>query len=1129
METSADEANTAFVDSAINGEGNPFVPTTATDRLDQIRTEVLTENTAQAVLKHLNALESNRLGMQSRWIWELLQNARDSAANSKQELVTSICRDEEGLTFRHNGASFRTPEIAHLIYHGSTKVEDPETIGKYGSGFLTTHLLSPAIEVSGQIDNGAEFRFCINRKLGTVQELKDSMDSAWDDFKSGSVNARLPDGFSTQFRYPVDQNMDPAMGAVKDGLAALKRCAPLVVAFNQEFLRIEVSVFGEITIFETSETVDLGVDGLRLVTVHETEGDTRRDHTYVVAQGGSTEVAVPIDASDNEQTCLPVGEIPRLFLGFPLIGTERFSFPGVINSQLFTPTENRDGLWLGQGDDDANRGNQEVFEEACSLLVQIMLHTTSSRTRNGYLLAQIPPIVEQYWLNAEWLRDCLAQRFVSEVRRASVMISECGQQCPQESVLPFAEDGSKVVELWGLTREVTDLRSKLPLICEASGWSDAVGSWAEISETDVTQFGEVIDGAGVTSFLEKWIEATRENHTAIRVVQDMLENGDNSVVWLDKLYRFLKTNGFEDLIRTKAIILNQNGNFGTLSGLHRDQGIDEELKEIGDRLGWPLKDSLRDIRFSSLENEPGAGSMGNDAVVIELKSRLLRRGDENPDEKFAYASKTLFRWIVNNESWEALRGFPVFAKTEESGAYEVIGLEPGVDNSVRPIAPVASWQEDLRQFSEIFPRRHIVSDSFFDAAPDIAVWQRLNQFGFLRSNVIITSSDDFCHDFLPDEPLTEDAHRSNEPVIMTDVAFMTRDNVGIMARVRQNTRLAKLFWRFLTEWLIVHDRRGLEIEKTSCTCGDYNEHHYYVARWLTPLVRNIWVPVGNRRSDRATPRSLAGLCDSSSAGTNSFSDGPEIRQLLDAMRIRVSEFVLETVGSDDPKVVAALEDKVSDMLLRANGSVDQMSHALDYLGDLEDDEELPNVLAERRKRRQLVHENQMLGDVVEKLVKENFERDGFTVERTGIGSDFEIEFNDVLKLKLQKSGSTWLVEVKATRDSKVRMTPKQAETAVENGERFLLCIVPVHDETEGLVAEEVRSNMRFVTEVGSRVDRLCDNLDGFRDIRDDITSDGETGFQLEVEAGSARISVSDAVWEREGVRLEELVTRLSPG
>ena len=54
------------------------------------RNRVLTENTAQAVFKYLDDQESNRATWQNRWIWELLQNARDASKTSNNRLIVKI-------------------------------------------------------------------------------------------------------------------------------------------------------------------------------------------------------------------------------------------------------------------------------------------------------------------------------------------------------------------------------------------------------------------------------------------------------------------------------------------------------------------------------------------------------------------------------------------------------------------------------------------------------------------------------------------------------------------------------------------------------------------------------------------------------------------------------------------------------------------------------------------------------------------------------------------------------------------------------------------------------------------------------------------------------------------------------
>ena len=144
------------------------------NNLEHVRTEALEDNTAQGVFKHLRALESKRERVVSRWVWELLQNARDVAPGD-QKLTATIQCTREHLTFCHNGRPFSPKEVAHLIYYGSTKYDDTESLGQFGSGFLTTHLLSPTVNVSGQVADEKVFDFKLDRTGESVGDLQTNL------------------------------------------------------------------------------------------------------------------------------------------------------------------------------------------------------------------------------------------------------------------------------------------------------------------------------------------------------------------------------------------------------------------------------------------------------------------------------------------------------------------------------------------------------------------------------------------------------------------------------------------------------------------------------------------------------------------------------------------------------------------------------------------------------------------------------------------------------------------------------------------------------------------------------------------------------------------------------------------
>jgi len=133
--------------------------------LDKARDKVLRENTAQTVFKYLEDLENNKAEYGSRWIWELVQNARDAAGKNLRSVVEASL-SAGAFVFRHSGEPFREEEIAHLIYYGSSK-HDPESsdpIGNFGSGFLTTHLLAKSVSVKGTMYDGRQFNFVLERR-----------------------------------------------------------------------------------------------------------------------------------------------------------------------------------------------------------------------------------------------------------------------------------------------------------------------------------------------------------------------------------------------------------------------------------------------------------------------------------------------------------------------------------------------------------------------------------------------------------------------------------------------------------------------------------------------------------------------------------------------------------------------------------------------------------------------------------------------------------------------------------------------------------------------------------------------------------------------------------------------------
>ena len=601
---------------------------------------------AQEVRKHLKHLKINRDLYKSRWIWELLQNARDASAGKTTSLTASVEHQEGELAFLHNGSGFTGNQVYYLIHHGSTKVELKGTIGQFGSGFLTTHLLSSKIDVSGFLNDGQSFEFRLERETGSIQSIAALLNKAWDDFKPSNkpLTVAMPNEFTTRFVYPISKE---ASEVVAEGIANLKRCAPFVVVFNHEFSTINIKSAGGTTKFEVTERKLLEKDGPQLVTVEETDGGIHRKRKYLLAQREKDSVAIPLSMSEGSFICLPLDDIPRLFLGFPLVGTENFSFPAVINSFRFAPTEPRDGvcLWRSQGvENNENQENQAALEKACGLLVEMLQFATDSGWSNAYRLAEIPNIQHQNWLDKNKLRDFLKEFLIEKIHQTPAVLNEAGEAIPpKESEIPIANTPEGVRSLWDLLVEWRKDGDIWPRRDEAAGWCDAVKSWAKLSQCELLTYDGVIDGRKLASKVDSVSHDKSVNVTTHRIsfLANNLREGVSVIDWLDRLIGFLRANGQGEAVREHRIVPSQGGFLRALPDLHRDVGISEELKAVAGLLEWRIKTELRDTWITSLEEEPGAGDWDNDYIAGELIGRLQDRAEKTPDAAFAGASVRL--------------------------------------------------------------------------------------------------------------------------------------------------------------------------------------------------------------------------------------------------------------------------------------------------------------------------------------------------------------------------------------------------------------------------------------------------------------------------------------------------------
>ena len=105
------------------------------------------------VSKRLRELNQPNDIDRKRWIWELLQNAKDTITNNpnRDSIKARILIEGDLVKFQHDGDPFTADARLGLLYKYSEDKENAESTGRFGTGFLTTHCLSKVVTIESNM------------------------------------------------------------------------------------------------------------------------------------------------------------------------------------------------------------------------------------------------------------------------------------------------------------------------------------------------------------------------------------------------------------------------------------------------------------------------------------------------------------------------------------------------------------------------------------------------------------------------------------------------------------------------------------------------------------------------------------------------------------------------------------------------------------------------------------------------------------------------------------------------------------------------------------------------------------------------------------------------------------------
>ncbi len=188
------------------------------NKLKDLKDQKSYSSPAKRVMEHLQPILNKSNDLRQRWMWELLQNASDLGDNVKARFEINT----DKLKFSHNGKPFTLIEAYNLIMPDSNKDDEAthkkSVIGQFGTGFISTHILSKIIQIEGIIEDEEQlygFNFQLDRserndKDFLIQSIKNSEAQYWENPKE--IDELPDDEFQTSFTYYIDNTYSSLIG-----------------------------------------------------------------------------------------------------------------------------------------------------------------------------------------------------------------------------------------------------------------------------------------------------------------------------------------------------------------------------------------------------------------------------------------------------------------------------------------------------------------------------------------------------------------------------------------------------------------------------------------------------------------------------------------------------------------------------------------------------------------------------------------------------------------------------------------------------------------------------------------------------------------------------------------------------
>lgn len=535
--------------------------------------------TADKVIQILSDVRNERTKSRRRWIWELMQNAKD-VPNIYGGVTIKIILREDEFVFSHNGDPFRVENITGLIQQVSSGKPSDSTnkriTGKFGTGFISTHLLSDVVVVKGIVEQEGllpkSFEFELNRKaeksedliafiaeeLGKIEKIEDEILFPT---KSDYHSQRKEADCDTTFTYPLETA--DSKEAAKIGIEDLASTLPQTLFFVDELKKVIIinEVKGEEITYELFENTNEG--DFHFPIIRETINRSSQDLCFIYYKNENLDLAIPVN-NHVDKSIKIIEKSARLYRDFPLVGTENFYFPFILNGLNFFPTEKRDSVLLTDTASNNVVINRNIFVDAINKAKLFVAWLMNNDAKNLSAIAQsrIPTIINEvevvnwFKLNLQTpYRQFLIEQEIVETNSTKIKI--------KDAIIPkFFGTKENNEHFWDILNNYFGGER----ICKKEhlfSWQDNLGI-----ETEIDTWGRP-----VFYTIEDLLKEIQSKVTLDKIV--IKGSLQTNIQWLNSVYQFIIDNSLSNCFKEYRIIPTIKG---TLKSLKENIFIEKENK-----------------------------------------------------------------------------------------------------------------------------------------------------------------------------------------------------------------------------------------------------------------------------------------------------------------------------------------------------------------------------------------------------------------------------------------------------------------------------------------------------------------------------------------------------------------------